>query len=119
MELTTFNREQLLALANETLLKSNSAESVDEKKKLDDACDLITGYLNYRMEKDALRDVFYQGLLDAAVSGAEEGVEATRSMKPVFGKAAVHANVADGVADQGAVAGLYLLKGMQSYIKEA
>ncbi|MBQ9545231.1 MAG: hypothetical protein IJV00_08905 [Clostridia bacterium] len=41
----------------------------DEKKKLDDACDLITGYLNYRMEKDALRDVFYQGLLDAAVSG--------------------------------------------------
>ena len=55
-------------------------------------------------------------ILDAAVKGAEEGVEATRDMKPVFGKAAVHANVAAGVPDQGAVAGLYLLKGMQKYI---
>ena len=56
-------------------------------------------------------------IMDAAVKGAEEGVEATKSMKPVFGKAAVHANVADGVADQGAVAGLYMLKGMQAFLR--
>ena len=61
-------------------------------------------------------DADLKKIIDAAVKGAEEGVEATRDMRPVFGKAAVHANAAAGVADQGAVAGLYLLKGMQKYI---
>ena len=63
---------------------------------------------------DASADL--NAVIDAAVEGAKEGVEATKSMKPVFGKAAVHANVAEGVADQGAVAGLYMLMGMQRYI---
>ena len=62
-------------------------------------------------------DAELEQIMEAAVKGAEEGVEATKSMKPVFGKAAVHANVADGVADQGAVAGLYLLKGMQTFFR--
>lgn len=57
-----------------------------------------------------------QAIMDAAVEGAREGVEATKTMKPVFGKAAVHANVCEGVEDQGAVAGLYMLIGMQNYI---
>lgn len=55
-------------------------------------------------------------LIDAAVLGAREGVEATRGMTPKFGKAAVFSAKAIGTPDQGAVAGLYLLIGMQNYI---
>lgn len=55
-------------------------------------------------------------LINAAVQGAEEGVEATKNMKPMFGKAAVFAAKAIGTPDQGAVAGLYMLIGMQNYI---
>lgn len=55
-------------------------------------------------------------VIDAAVLGAKEGVEATKSMAPVFGKAAVFSGKAIGTPDQGAVAGLYLLIGMQNYI---
>ena len=54
-----------------------------------------------------------QAVLDAAVRGAEEGVHATESMIPKFGKAAVHAAKAQGVPDQGAVAGKYLLEGLR------
>lgn len=53
---------------------------------------------------------------EAALAGAEKGVENTKSMLPKYGKAAVHVNVADGVADQGAVAGLIMLQGMADYI---
>lgn len=52
----------------------------------------------------------------AALAGAEKGVENTKSMLPKYGKAAVHVNVADGVADQGAVAGLIMMQGMADYI---
>ena len=52
-------------------------------------------------------------VLDAAVAGAGEGVEATKTMVPKFGKAAVHAAKAAGVPDQGAVAGKYLLEGLR------
>ncbi len=51
----------------------------------------------------------------AAVSGAEQGVEATRAMEPKYGKAAVHKAAAAGEADQGAVAALYMLQGCASY----
>ena len=60
-------------------------------------------------------------LLDTAriaYEGATEGVEATKSMVPKFGKAAVHANVAAGVADQGAVAGMIMVKGIYDYISK-
>lgn len=57
-----------------------------------------------------------QDVMDAAVEGADEGVEATKSMTPVFGKAAVFAAKAIGTPDQGAVAGRYMLIGMQNYI---
>ena len=46
-----------------------------------------------------------------AVEGAREGVEATKSMVPKFGKAAVHKAAAENTADQGACAGLYMLIG--------
>lgn len=45
-----------------------------------------------------------QDVINAAVEGAGEGVEATKSMTPVFGKAAVFAAKAIGTPDQGAVA---------------
>jgi dihydroxyacetone kinase-like protein len=57
-------------------------------------------------------------VISAAVEGAAEGVEATKSMVPRFGKAAVHAAKATDVADQGAVAGYYLLLGLKSYFVE-
>ena len=57
-----------------------------------------------------------QDVINAAVEGAGEGVEATKSMTPVFGKAAVFAAKAIGTPDQGAVAGRYMLIGMQNYI---
>lgn len=55
----------------------------------------------------SLRDV-----IAAALHGADEGVEATKAMTPKFGKAAVHAAAAVGVADQGAWAGRYMILGM-------
>ena len=52
----------------------------------------------------------------AALEGAKKGVEATKDMVPKYGKAAVHANVAKGVADQGATAGMILVQGLADYI---
>ena len=40
-------------------------------------------------------------------------MEATKSMTPKFGKAAVFAATAAGVADQGAVAGMYMIQGLK------
>lgn len=52
-------------------------------------------------------------VIAAACEGAAQGVEATKSMTPKFGKAAVHAAKAAGVADQGAVAGMYMIQGLK------
>ena len=62
-------------------------------------------------EGASLKDV-----IEAARRGAADGVEATKEMAPKFGKATVHAAKALGVADQGAVAGYYLICGMANYI---
>lgn len=51
-----------------------------------------------------------------ALEGAVKGVEATKNMVPKFGKAAVHVNVAKGVADQGATAGMILVQGIYDYV---
>lgn len=61
-------------------------------------------------------DATLEMVCEAALHGAEKGVEDTKSMLPKYGKAAVHVNVADGTADQGAVAGLIMLQGMADYI---
>ena len=55
-------------------------------------------------------------VINAAVEGAAEGVEATKEMTPKFGKAAVFAAMAIGTPDQGAVAGKYMIMGLQRYI---
>ena len=52
-------------------------------------------------------------VLTAACDGAAQGVEATKDMVPKFGKAAVFAAKAAGVADQGAVAGMYMIQGLK------
>ena len=57
-------------------------------------------------------------VIDAAYEGAKEGVEATKTMVPVFGKAAVHAAQAAGVEDQGAVAGCYKIEAMKEFINQ-
>jgi hypothetical protein len=53
----------------------------------------------------------------AALQGAEAGVEATKDMLPKFGKAAVFASKAKGVADQGAVAGYLMVKGVYLFLE--
>lgn len=55
-------------------------------------------------------------IINEAVLGADAGVEATKTMTPIFGKAAVFAAKAMGTPDQGAIAGRYMLIGMQNYI---
>ncbi len=52
-------------------------------------------------------------VIAVACEGAAQGVEATKDMVPKFGKAAVFAAKAKGVPDQGAMAGLYMLQGLQ------
>lgn len=54
----------------------------------------------------------------AAVEGARAGVEATKQMTPKYGKAAVFAAKAIGVADQGAVAGMLLIQGLHNGISK-
>lgn len=56
-------------------------------------------------------------VMEAACKGAGEGVEATKNMTPKYGKAAVFAERAKGVPDQGAVAGQLLIEGMARYIR--
>lgn len=58
------------------------------------------------------------GVITAACEGAAQGVEATKNMTPKFGKAAVFAAKAIGVADQGAIAGMYLIQGLRNSIKK-
>ncbi len=40
-----------------------------KRKKIDDACQLLTRYINYRFEKDKIDQLLTQGLQDAAVTG--------------------------------------------------
>lgn len=55
-------------------------------------------------------------VISAALEAAKKGVEATKDMVPVFGKAAVHASKCKGIEDQGAVAGYYKILGLSNYI---
>ena len=53
---------------------------------------------------------------EAAYQGAQEGVVATRDMAPKFGKAVVHSAKALGTDDQGATAGMLMIKGYRDFI---
>lgn len=55
-------------------------------------------------------------VIDAAMEAAKAGVEKTKTMVPVFGKAAVHAAQSAGLADQGATAGFYMILAMHRYL---
>ena len=55
----------------------------------------------------------------AAFQGAQQGVEATKQMIPKYGKAAVFAGRASGQEDQGAVAGMLLIQGLNNAIQAA
>lgn len=57
-------------------------------------------------------------VIEAAAEGAAQGVEATKSMKPKYGKAAVFASKAIGVPDQGAIAGMYMILGLKRSIEK-
>ncbi len=57
-------------------------------------------------------------VINAAAGAAESGMESTKDMVPVFGKAAVHAAQSEGVPDQGAVAGYYVILGFSNYINQ-
>ena len=61
-------------------------------------------------------DAGLESVITAALAAAAQGVEATKTMTPVFGKAAVHAAQAQNTPDQGALAGYYLLLGLKAYI---
>lgn len=67
---------------------------------------------------DANPDATFAEIANAAVDGAAKGVEATKDMTPKYGKAAVFSAKAKGVADQGAIAGYYLIKGVSNYFAE-
>lgn len=73
-------------------------------------------YAAYQNAKEHFADCTDCGdVLQLAVEGAKQGVEATMEMLPKFGKAAVFASKAKGIPDQGAVAGLYFLQGLARY----
>ncbi len=55
-------------------------------------------------------------VIDAAMEAAKAGMEKTKTMIPVFGKAAVHAAQSAGLPDQGATAGFYMILAMHQYI---
>ncbi len=54
----------------------------------------------------------------AAKEGAEKGCEATKDMKPKFGKAAVHEAASVGVCDQGATVGKYLVGAVCGFVRK-
>ena len=67
-------------------------------------------------DKAAKEGASLQEVITRALEAAKAGVEATKDMVPVFGKAAVHAAQCVGVEDQGAVAGYYKILGLNNYI---
>ena len=65
-------------------------------------------------DKAAKAGASLQEVITQALDAARSGVEATKNMIPVFGKAAVHAAQCEGVEDQGAVAGYYKILGLHN-----
>ena len=55
---------------------------------------------------------------NAAEKASLDGVNATKEMTPVFGKAAVHASNSSGIEDQGAVVGYLFIKSINKFIEE-
>ena len=75
----------------------------------------MSGYDRFILSPAQYALVLYAALIETGRM-AEAGMEATKAMKPKFGKAAVHEAAAEGVADQGALACFYLADAMYRYI---
>ena len=82
-----------------------------------DAADSAARAAKEVLSKDPQASI--EAVAKAVRDGAEAGMEATKAMKPKFGKAAVHEATAEGVADQGACACFYLADAMYNYIKDS
>lgn len=78
--------------------------------------DAILPAANAAAQAAGQADATLQSTAEAAFEAAQAGVEATKDMVPVFGKAAVHAAQCVGVPDQGAVAGCYLIQGLKDAV---
>ena len=76
------------------------------------AADAATAYVEKSQNASLL------SVISAAEVAAKAGVEKTKTMVPVFGKAAVHAAQSAGLADQGATAGFYMIHAMYQYLFE-
>lgn len=63
------------------------------------------------------KDIGLKELALRALEGAKRGLEATKEMEPKYGKAVVHKAKAKGVADQGALAGYFVVEGICTYIQ--
>jgi dihydroxyacetone kinase-like protein len=62
-----------------------------------------------------LNDKSFSQILSLALIAAEKGVEATKTMEPVFGRAQYHKENALRTPDQGAVVGMLFIKGFAEY----
>ena len=69
-----------------------------------------------KLEAALTPDMTLEQAAEIALEGAKEGVEATRTMEPKYGKAAVHKAAAAGQIDQGACAGMYMVQGCRDFI---
>ena len=69
-----------------------------------------------KLEAALTPDMTLEQAAEIALEGAKEGVEATRTMEPKYGKAAVHKAAAAGQLDQGACAGMYMVQGCRVFI---
>lgn len=69
-----------------------------------------------KLEAALTPDMTLEQAAEIALEGAKEGVEATRTMEPKYGKAAVHKAAAAGQLDQGACAGMYMVQGCRDFI---
>ena len=107
-----------------TLMASGIMEagkSLNEKDKIE-AADLAVFFESFaegikKRGKCEVGDRTIYDVANAALKGAQEGVEATKDMLPKFGKAAVFSAKAKGIADQGAVAGCLMVKGICLFLE--
>ena len=77
-----------------------------------------TAYEYSKKAFDDNNDISLEEIAKKAYEGALKGLEDTKNMTPKFGKSAVHKDNAAGREDQGAKAGMYLIKAMCEYINK-
>ena len=108
-----------MAVFTEKIIRRKWGNELKRKLVVKTLALLLTGVMvmeipmqSYAAEAAAVGKTMEE-VIEAACQGAAAGVEATKDMVPKFGKAAVFAAKAAGVADQGAVAGMYMIQGLK------